>query len=179
MKSFFQLVFLFAFAVACVNESDTDPNEGLPFDGTGYRPIYASADEIAKVEIIAAKPLANPGKIYTLDQYLFINESGEGIHIVDNADPRNPKNLSFVAIKGNYDIAAKDKFLYADNMSNLLVFDITDPKAPKLVKTVPNVVPVKNYPPFDRVYFECVDSKKGVVTGWEKVPMSRRPNCRR
>lgn len=178
MKNLLQLLFFVILAASCHTDSD-EPRERFPFDGTGYRPVYTSADEVAKVEIISAKPLQKPGKIYLLDPYLFINEPGQGIHIVNNADPKNPKNISFISILGNYDIAAKGEFLYADNLSNLLVFNISDPTAPKLVKTVPNVVPIKNYPPFNNVYFECVESKKGIVTGWEKVPMSERPKCSR
>ena len=178
MKNLLQLFFFVALAASCQTDSD-EPRDRFPFDGTGYRPVYTSADEVAKIEIINAKPLEKPGKIYLLDPYLFINEPGQGIHIINNADPKNPKNLSFISIMGNYDIAAKGEFLYADNLSNLLVFNISDPTAPKLVKTVANVVPIKNYPPFNNVYFECVESKKGIVTGWEKVPMSERPNCSR
>ena len=163
-------------ALACVDRSDSPPN-GVKFDGTGYKPIYTTAEDISKVEIMAAEPLAEPGKIYVFDPYLFINEIGEGIHIIDNSDPKNPKNLSFISIRGNYDIAVKGNWLYADNLSNLLVFDISDPKAPKLSKTIANAIPVSNYPPHQNVYFECAETKNGVVIGWEKVPMAEQPRC--
>ncbi|MCF0048564.1 hypothetical protein LXM25_00765 [Dyadobacter sp. LJ53] len=178
MKNRFLLFFLLAIVSSCVTDGD-DFYERIPFDGTGYRPNYKTAEEMAKIEVIGAQPLSKPGKIYVLEPYLFINESGQGIHIVDNSDPKNPKNISFISITGNYDMAAKGTFLYADNLTNLVVFDISNPKAPKLTKTVPNAIPVNNYPPFDGVYFECVESKKGIVTGWEKVPMSQKPNCMR
>ncbi|MCF0041966.1 hypothetical protein [Dyadobacter fanqingshengii] len=178
MKNLLRLFFLFAIVTSCVTDG-SDSFERFPFDGTGYRPIYTTEEEMAKIEVIGAQPLSKPGKIYVLEPYLFINEAGQGIHIVDNSDPKNPKNISFISVAGNYDMAAKGKFLYADNLTNLVVFDISDPKAPKLTKKVPNAIPVNNYPPFDNVYFECVESKKGIVTGWEKVPMSKRPNCSR
>ncbi|MCE7066170.1 hypothetical protein [Dyadobacter sp. CY326] len=178
MKYSLLLLLLVALIVSCTTERD-EPLQRFPFDGTGYRPIYSTEENLAKIETIGAQPLAKPGKIYLLDNYLFINESGQGIHIIDNADPKNPKNLSFISIPGNYDIAAKGSFLYADNLSNLLVFNISDPKSPKLAKTIPNAIPVNNYPPFNNVYFECVESKKGIVTGWEKVPMSEMPKCSR
>lgn len=149
------------------------------FDGTGYRPVYKNPEDISKVQMQAAQPLKTPGKIYTFDRYLFINETGKGIHIVDNTDPKKPENLSFVSILGNYDIAVKDNWLYADNFSNLLVIDISDPKAPKLTKSIPNVIPIHDYPPFTGVYFECADQKKGVVVDWEKVDMDKQPKCYR
>jgi hypothetical protein len=162
--------------VSCFTE-DSQPISNVPFDGTGYRPIYSTTEEVAKVSVGAPQPLADPGKIYVFDRYLFVNESGKGVHIIDNADPENPKNLSFISIVGNYDIAVKDNWLYADNLSNLLVFDIADPKAPKHTKTVEAAIPINSYPPYINVYFECVEAKKGVVIGWEKVPMSEQPKC--
>jgi hypothetical protein len=159
---------------------DSEPFIGnVKFDGTGYRPVYKNSDEIARVEVSPAQSLKEPGKIYTYDRYLFINELGQGIHIVDNADPKRPENLSFISIIGNYDIAVKGNWLYADNLSNLLVIDITDPKAPKLTKTIPNAIPIRDFPPLQGIYFECADSKKGIVVDWEKVPMDKQPKCYR
>jgi hypothetical protein len=176
-KSPLLLLMLFAF-FSCLPETNENVSP-VKFDGTGYKPIYASADQVADIEFTTAKPLTEPGKIYVLEPYLFINEMGKGIHIINNSDPKNPENLSFIAITGNYDMAAKDNWLYADNLSNLLVFDISDPKAPKLTKKIADAIPVNNYPPYQNIYFECVESKKGVVIGWEKVPMSQKPRCYR
>ncbi|GGH19981.1 hypothetical protein GCM10007423_00060 [Dyadobacter endophyticus] len=159
---------------------DSEPFIGnVKFDGTGYRPVYKNPEDISKVEVLAAQSLRKPGKIYTFDRYLFINELGKGIHIIDNADPKKPENLSFVSIIGNYDIAVKDNWLYADNHSNLLVIDIADPKAPKVTKVIPDAIPVHNYPPLLGVYFECADEKKGVIVDWEKVEMEKQPKCYR
>ncbi|ACT91352.1 hypothetical protein [Dyadobacter fermentans] len=159
---------------------DTEPFVGsVRFDGTAYRPVYKNPEDVAKVEVSTARSLKDPGKIYTYDRYLFINELGKGIHIVDNANPAKPQNISFVSIEGNFDIAVKGNWLYADNLSNLLVIDITDPKAPKLTKTIPNVIPVQAFPPLQGVYFECADSKKGIVVDWEKVEMEEQPKCYR
>ncbi|WP_353720794.1 hypothetical protein [Dyadobacter sp. 676] len=159
---------------------DSDPFVGnVKFDGTGYRPVYKDPEAVANVEIMAAQALRDPGKIYTFDRYLFINEKGRGIHIIDNADPEKPENLSFISIAGNYDIAVKGNWLYADNLSNLLVIDIADPRTPRLTKTIPNAVPVHAYPPLQGVYFECADARKGVVVDWEKVSMDKQPKCYR
>lgn len=159
---------------------DTEPFAGgVRFDGTGYRPIYEDPEEVAKVDITSAQPLKKPGKIYTFDRYLFINEQGKGIHIVDNANPEKPVNVSFISITGNYDMAVKGNWLYADNLSNMLVIDISDPKSPKLTKTIQNAMPAINYPLMTGVYFECADPKKGVVVDWEKVSMDKQPKCYR
>lgn len=179
MKKMLLPICLLLLMQAC-HYRESDPFVGSQkFDGTGYRPVYKTAEEAAKIQVSAAQALKEPGKIYTYDNYLFINELGRGIHIVDNRDPRNPQNLSFVSISGNYDIAVKGNWLYADNHSNLLVIDISDPKAPKVAKTIANAVPVRNYPSMQGVYFECADPGKGVIVEWEKVSMDKQPKCYR
>ena len=55
----------------------------------------------------------------------------EGVHIVDNSDPSNPTNLSFLSIPGNLDISIIDDYLYVDMFSSLAVFDISDLSSPK------------------------------------------------
>jgi hypothetical protein len=176
MKKSLLFLLLISVAMSCLPDTRENVN-GIKFDGTGYRPIYATAEDVAKIEVGAAQALAEPGKIYVTGPYLFVNEMGKGIHIINNTDPKNPENLSFISITGNYDMAAKGQWLYADNHSNLLVFDITDPKAPKLTKTIANAIPARNYPPYLNIYFECAETKKGVVVGWEKVSMSEQPKC--
>ena len=165
--------------ISCITDDNDEPINGIYFDGTGYRPVYATAAELADIKITDAVALSEPGKIYLLDPYIFVNERGKGVHIIDNTDPKNPDNMAFISIPGNYDMAAKGNWLYADNVSDLLVFDISNPKVPKLNKRIANAIPVNDYPPFQGVYFECADSKSGVIVGWEKVPMSSRPKCYR
>lgn len=177
MKTLPHLLFILLLMSSCMTQSDEAPMNGRPFDGTGYKPIYATDTELQAISVTNSEPLRSPGKIYVLDRYLFINEMGKGVHIIDNADPKNPKNLSFISILGNYDIAAKGTWLYADNAKDLLVFDISSPTEPRLTKRIPDAIPVQNYPPFQNVYFECIDGKKGTVVGWEKVTMPTQPNC--
>jgi hypothetical protein len=74
-------------------------------------------------------------------------------------------------------MAVKDNWLYADNAADLVVLDISDPKLPKVVKRISDAIPAMSFPPYTNVYFECADSKKGVVVGWEKVNMEIKPSC--
>lgn len=156
---------------------EASPVNGVEFDGTGYRPIYATQAEIENIKVTSGVALSDPGKIYLLGQFLFVNERGKGVHIIDNTDPKNPDNMAFISIPGNNDIAAKGNWLYADNAYDLVVFDISDPKQPKLTKRIPNAIPAADYPPFQNIYFECADKKQGAVIGWEKVSMGSIPNC--
>jgi len=163
--------------VGCDPVVRDEVTNGPPFDKTAYRPIYATQTELTKIESQLPRPLRKPGKIYVRDQFLFVNEVGEGIHIINNSDPTKPEKIAFLRILGNYDLAVKGNYLYADNGRDLVVFDISNPAAIELVKRVEQAIPQYDFPPYQNIYFECVDNKKGIVVSWEKVAVSAPPPC--
>lgn len=166
--------------IGCVTDASDDiaPPGAPAFDGEGYRPVYLSTEEFRQVSTEAPQALRKPGKIYVRGNYLFINEQGKGIHLINNANPEAPQKLSFIKIPGNVDIAVKGNLMYADNTRDFVVLNIADPTNVKVVKRIENAFPVQPYPPYRTIYFECVDEAKGVVVGWEKVKMNR-PKCYR
>lgn len=80
------------------------------------------------VQTEPARTLVNPGKIYTKDGFLLINEIKEGIHVIDNRNPSAPKIVAFLRIPGNGDMAIRNNVLYADSFMDLVAFDIRDPQ---------------------------------------------------
>jgi hypothetical protein len=104
-------------------------------------PVYLQMSDVRArtINIEPAHELENPGKIYLYENYLLINEPQEGIHILDNTNPANPKNLNFIPIQGNVDLAVNNNMLYADNYVDLLVFDISNIRSIKLVERVKDV----------------------------------------
>lgn len=149
-----------------------------PTTGDVYRPVYASYDEIRRVQTLAPQPIKNPGKIYVLGTYLLINEVGSGIHVVDNRDPASPVPISFIAIPGNHELAVKDSILYADNTLDLVALSMANPRQIRLVKRIQNAFPYSSYPLASNVRFECADPSRGVVIRWEKAPVEN-PRCYR
>ncbi len=99
-----------------------------------YNPIYSGYDQI-RIDIVAEGPreLKNPGKLYSYENYLLINEISEGLHIVNNEDPSNPIIEAFIPIPGNVDMAVKNNILFADNYMDLISIDISDPLNPSLI----------------------------------------------
>jgi hypothetical protein len=91
------------------------------------------------VGITQAIPAKKTGKIYIYNDYLFINEPNEGIHIYNNANPGAPVNVGFLKIPGNVDLAIHNNILYADNFIDLLAFDISNMNNIKQVKRVTDV----------------------------------------
>lgn len=92
-----------------------------------YDAVYRDLDSLkATVGVVDPRSIGSPGALYYKEGYIFINERGEGIHIIDDRDPSDPQPVSFINIPGNYSLAAKGDFLYADNYTDMLVFDISD-----------------------------------------------------
>jgi len=157
---------------SCNTDSAPDP----PVQWPTYRPVYASHQEVRKVEALPPQPIRRPGKIYIKDRYLYINEIGRGIHIVDNADPAKPVRLGFLAIPGNQELAIKGDILYADNTLDLIAISLADPRNIRVVKRIENAFPYPSYPTERNVRFECADPNKGIVVRWEPATVPN-PRC--
>ncbi len=131
-------------------------------------PVYLQMSDVRARTIIIepGQELENPGKIYIYGDYLLINEPNEGIHILDNSNPASPRNLNFIPIEGNVDLAVNNNMLYADNYVDLLVFDISNIRSIRLVERVKDV--------FNHMYSE---SDTGVIlTFKDSVLTSESPN---
>lgn len=107
-----------------------------------YDPVYVNADEFRNgITTETPREVKTPGKIYVYQDFLFINEPYEGVHIIDNQDPRNPAPVAFLAIPGNIDIAVRGRYLYADNYIDLVTFDLSNPAAPLQAGRTQDVFP--------------------------------------
>ncbi len=159
---FFVLIFLLVL-LGSVLEGCTDKCETVN-NYVFYEPIYSTADEVrAMVAQEAPRAMAASGKIYILGNTLFVNEPGKGVHVIDNTDKRNPKPLSFINIPGNFDIAAKGNFLYADSYIDILTFDLSDVNDIKMVKRLDGVY--NNFNSFGFASNETV----GIITDWQRM----------
>jgi hypothetical protein len=133
-----------------------------------YEPVYSTSAEVkASVAILEPIPLSDIGRIYFKDGILFINESGKGIHIIDNKNPAIPKPLKFLHIPGNYDLAIRGNTLYADSYIDLVAFDISDLPQIKEINRIERLF--NNYTTMGMM----VASEKGILTEWKKVEQVR------
>ncbi|MEP6596609.1 MAG: hypothetical protein ABJA71_11720 [Ginsengibacter sp.] len=130
---------------------------------TYYVPIYKTKDEVkANIKSNAAKEVQNPGKIFTIGKYIFLNEIDKGIHIIDNSDPVSPQNVAFIDIPGNMDLALKGNILYADAYADLVTIDIANPLNVIVKKYNEGVFPFRNY----GTGFMAADGK--MIIDWQK-----------
>ncbi len=177
MRNFLFFSLLLFVAVSC---SDRELESQSVGEVEGYRPVYMQPSEAMKVEVKGVQPLTDPGKIYWYHSYMMLADKGRGVHVIDISNPASPKKLAFISIPGVSDVAATGNHLFADNITDLVVFNISDVMNIKFVKRIEDVYPSDNqmYPAHATGYFECVDPTKGLVTEWQKVILED-PKCRR
>lgn len=110
-----------------------------------YVPLYKSLSQVrSEMKSGPAQPMKNIGKLNVFGDYIFLNEINEGIHVIDNTNPAAPRNIAFIHIPNNLDLAVKGSYLYADSYSDMVVFDISQPTNVRPVKFLNNVIRDKN-----------------------------------
>jgi hypothetical protein len=128
-----------------------------------YMPFNEFRSSFEKSEPI---DISHPGKIYFKDGYLFVNEYGKGIHVIDNSNPAEPEKIAFYEILGNVDMAIRGNILFADSYVDLLSIDISDVNNPVEISRLKNVFP-EIVPEGDIMFpYAMVDNSKGVIVGW-------------
>lgn len=161
---------------ACSVAPEDDP---LPFwdeavePNTSFIPILMDRDEMEKlVGFQTARPIQSPGKLYTYGSFILLNERYQGVHIIDNSDRSNPRQIGFFVIPGNLDMAVKAGKLYADNATDLLVIDLLHPEAPELIHRGRNVFPEPPPPDLRAVPWAFQPGQRPentVIVGWEST----------
>lgn len=107
-----------------------------------FTPVVFTATQLRQnIGTETTRTLQEPGKIYTKDGFLFINEIKQGIHVIDNRNPDSPKMVSFIRIPGNGDMAVRNNILYADSYMDLVALDISDVTNIRQIKRITNVFP--------------------------------------
>lgn len=75
-------------------------------------------------------------KIYLNGNLLVRTSPGVDIRFYDVANPGSVRQTGRLAIEGNSDVAISGNYLYADRERDLVVYDISDPAAPREVTSV-------------------------------------------
>lgn len=168
--AFVLIVIAFGF-FSCEKEDD-----GKYADYLVAKPLKITKVEFKNgVDIIAPMPIEESGKIYAYEDYIFINDTYKGVHVIDNSNPATPKKISFIKIAGNVDISIKDNYLYADSLTDLMVLDISDINNIQIVSRLENVLRNNLVWPVDVDFFEYgeIDYENEIIIGWETVTERR------
>ena len=125
-------------------------------------------------EIAVQPPTAirTSGKIFVYQDYVFVNDQNEGVHVIDNSDPLAPQKISFIKIPGNEDVEVRNDILYADSYTDLVLFDISDINNIERIQIYEDVFNGFAFArasidqPFDYIEYGNYDPQVHVVTGW-------------
>ena len=136
-------------------------------------PVYISVEEARQSRgVETSRDLKFPGKLYFWNNYIFITEFNEGIHIINNQNPQNPQNIAFIKVMGIRDVAVKGNILYADAYMDLLTIDISDPQNAQFVSQVADVFPRDNWN-----NGATMDPALGVVKEWIPREVTEELDC--
>lgn len=138
-----------------------------PFIPTSdYEPIVLSREAFEQsVALQNSQVIEDAGKIYVLQDFLFLNEKRDGFHIFDNTNPANPIASKFLVVPGSTDIAIKDGVFYINQAVDLIAVVIDqNSNTATVVKRIENVFPVLHSP--DGFAPENI-SENDVVIGWQ------------
>ena len=134
------------------------------------KPVYLSYTELRNaVAVEASRELEDIGRIYLYEDYIFLNKKNQGIHILDNTDPANPKNVLFINVPGNTELTIRDNYLYADSYVDLVTLNLNDPDNIYEESRQIDIFPWDEYQNVpDDVYFSYndIDSDRGVVISY-------------
>jgi len=138
-----------------------------------YTPVYMDpVDFVNAVAVEAPREISEPGKMFVQDDFLFVNELAEGVHIFDNSNPASPTALAFINVPGNYEIQVSCDKLYLDSSTDLLVFDISNPATPKLMSRSTNALPhTTSFRGF------TADASQGLVISWKEEVVTKEFDC--
>ena len=159
--SLYALLFLTALlAISVLLEGCTDKCE-IKSEYVYLEPVYTTVSELrSSITLTAPEPIQNVGKIYIKDNFLFVNDPGKGIHIIDNSHPAQPLAKKFLKVPGSFDMAVKGNTLYTDSYVDLVAFDISNINSIEETGRLEGVF--KNYTSFGM----SIDENCCVITGW-------------
>lgn len=139
---------------------------------TYYRPVYKTKEEVrANIRSNAPREIGKTGKLYIRGNYIFLNEVDKGIHVIDNSNPLNPRNVAFIDIPGNMELAVKGNMLYADLYTDLVAIDISNPSNVVVKKVIENLFPYRYYG-----YGFSADNSM-IIAEWQRVDTTVREDC--
>ena len=145
-----------------------------------YVPVYANTADAKQIVLQSPQPIINGGKIATLGNFVFQVETDKGIHIIDYSNPAVPVKKGFIKNALCRELAIKGNSIYTNNLSDLVVIDISNANAVTVTSRINNAFPdlALQYPACTNCFFECADPAKGLVIQWNKQQV-KNPKCKK
>ncbi len=101
---------------------------------SAYKPVLMEKSRIT-TDLFMMKPRSKAHIVKTavMGNYLLSVEFGLGFHIHDLSDKMNPLEKGFFQLPGCIDLEVNNNTIYANNLNDLLVIDMTDIADPRVI----------------------------------------------
>ena len=153
-------------------------DEEAPESVFGMRPVYFEEAGGGVIASFPPRPTENNTGIVVFGDFLFVIDLGLGVHVFDNANPRNPRGLAFISVPGISTLTATQDRLYANNFGDLVTIDIEDLSDVRVVDRDEGLFAQPlDFPEGFQGFFECYDPSRGQLVRWEEARIER-PECR-
>lgn len=167
--SVFSIVILCLFIVSCKDDNGSSLETQVQ-----ATPILAAKAEVrTSIVVEPPKPINQAGKIYTYLNYVFVNDRGEGVHVIDNTNAVSPEKVAYIKIPGNYDIEVRNDILYADSYGDLILFDVSNSNSITMIDITEDVFnnfafsQTNHTQDFDFInYLEDFNLDENYIVGW-------------
>lgn len=149
------------------------------YDMCKYELIYQDLDNFREaVEVQEPQDITNISATHIYGHYILLVEKGKGIHIFDQSDINDIKNIQFIKIPGVLHVEVQNDAIFADSLMDLVVIDISDINQIKVKSRLNDVF---DYNPWDAVsiseedqYYFCdypsyEYKDQGVVVGYKGI----------
>lgn len=142
-----------------------------PQRGIEARPIYMDYQTLrSSITVSDPRPLKDISRVYVYQGAVFLNSENQGIHVLDNSDPNNPRNIAFIEIPGNTEISIRSNYMYVDSYVDLVTLNISDPQNVQEVDREQEIFPYDAYQNIpDDIYFGQIDESRGVVISYVRI----------
>ena len=126
-----------------------------PYGECKYDFVYEDLDSFREsVKVQSAEEISNISATHIYGNYIFLVESGRGIHVLDQSNIEDIKNIRFINIPGVLHVEVQNQSIFADSLMDLVVVDISNISDIKVSSRLTNVF---DYNPWDLVEVKGAD----------------------
>ena len=143
------------------------------YGGYGSTPkLMLRSDFEQAIKTLSVKELDKTSRINIKGNMIYIVELYRGVHVIDNADPSQPKTIHFINIPGCVDMSIKGNQLFARSAEDLVAIDISDisdvKEISRLRETFPEIENGDEYYSLPYRFSKGQRPANTVIVAWEK-----------
>ncbi len=112
------ILIIFILAAGC-------KRSGIESQYSAYKPVLMSrTDLVNSIAISGSRPVDTVFKVGFLGNLLLVGETYQGIHLLDDTDPHNVRNVAFIRVPGVIDFVVKDSVIFVNNAVDLVAIRV-------------------------------------------------------